>query len=65
MGGTAYDAAVMDAISHKVTNWMLNQNREERKSLLQIAIFFKTLPIEAARAQRPLVELSIAFNPTA
>ena len=60
MGGTAYGGAtIMDAILHKVNSWMMLRNREEQKSLVQIVDFLSTKP---ARAQRPLVELSVSFN---
>ena len=62
MGGMAYDAATMDAILHKVNNSMMLHNCEEQKSLVQIVDFFKTLPIEPTRAQRPLVELTGSFS---
>ena len=62
MGGTTLDAAIMDAILHKVNNWVLQQNCEERKSLLQIVDFFKTLSTELAKSQRPLMELSLSVS---
>lgn len=62
MGGSTHNVATMDSILNKVRNWMLNPNRDERKSLLHIADFFKSLPTEPARVQRPLVELSVCFD---
>lgn len=63
MQHTDVEQITMETIMYKVKNWMYIENREERKPILQVASFFKSLTTEPARAQRPLVELSVSFIP--
>ena len=63
MDGITHNAAMMDQIINKVKNLMLLPDAAERKSMVQIAEFFRSLKTEPARAQRPLPELSVSFNP--
>ena len=61
MGGITHDSATMEQIHYKVKCWMSLPDPLERKPLLQVAEFFRSLKTEPARAQRPFVELSISF----
>ena len=63
MGGITKDATIMDKIQYKVRSWMTVRDREERKSMLQVVKFFRSLKTEPTRAQCPLVELSVSFYP--
>lgn len=63
MDNSVHDKATMEAIQYRVRNWMYLQDRFERKSILQVAEFFRSLNTEPARAQRPLVELTVSFMP--
>ena len=63
MGGITEDTTIMDSIQYKVKNWMTLWDLEERKSMLQVVEFFRSLKTEPTRAQRPLVELYISFYP--
>ena len=61
MEGSVHDQETMDAILFRAQNWMCLESREERKSLLQVRDYFRSLNTEPSRVQRPLVELSVSF----
>ena len=63
MGGITEDATIMDKIQYKVRSWMTVWDCEERKSMLQVVEFFRSLKTKPARAQYPLVELFVSFYP--
>lgn len=61
MGGITHDRATMEQILYKVCSWMSLPSPLERKTIFQVAEFFRSLKTEPTRAQRPLVELSVSF----
>ena len=61
MGGIIEDTTIMDNIQYKFRSWMTLRDCEERKSMLQVVEFFRSLKTKPARAQRPLVELFVSF----
>ena len=63
MGGITEDMAIKNKIQYKVRSLMTVRDCEERKSMLQVVEFFRSLKTEPARAQRALVELFVSFYP--
>lgn len=51
----------LEALGHKITHCMLCDNKAERQLLHEINDYMRSMNYEAARAQRPLVEMMPSF----